>query len=256
MNKIDVSVQLYTTRKFQPYKDIFEFISSTGIKNIELFALSDFDEKELKDLLQEFGLSSMSAHISYESFENLESIISKIKYLNIKHAIIPAPRAIPGKDFKDFFNLTENEWIHFSKDISNKIKIFSDNGLTLGYHNHSFEFDKLPSGKFPMELILDENEKLKFEIDLGWTAAGKQNPGDWIDKYKNQIIACHLKDFYSDNDMLNHANQVSIGEGFINWKELLNKISKTPCEVIAIEHDDPKDYKDYINKSLEYLIKI
>ena len=104
MNKIDVSVQLYTARKFQPYKDIFEFISSTGIKNIELFALSDFDEKELKDLLQEFGLSSMSAHISYESFENLESIISKIKYLNIKHAIIPAPRAIPGKDFKDFFN--------------------------------------------------------------------------------------------------------------------------------------------------------
>jgi len=256
MNKIDVSVQLYTARKFQPYKDIFEFISSTGIKNIELFALSDFDEKELKDLLQEFGLSSMSAHISYESFENLESIISKIKYLNIKHAIIPAPRAIPGKDFKDFFNLTENEWIDFAKEIANKINIFNDNGLTLGYHNHSFEFTKLPSGKFPMELILDENEKLKFEIDLGWVAAGKANPGAWVDKYKNRIIACHLKDFYSDDDMLNHANQVSIGEGFINWKELLNKISKTPCEVIAIEHDDPKDYKKYITKSLEYLTKI
>ena len=211
MNKIDVSVQLYTARKFQPYKDIFEFISSTGIKNIELFALSDFDEKELKDLLQEFGLSSMSAHISYESFENLESIISKIKYLNIKHAIIPAPRAIPGKDFRDFFNLTENEWFDFSKNISNKIKIFSDNGLTLGYHNHSFEFDKLQIGKFPMELILDEmkNSNLK----LMWLdCSRKTNRVIKVDKYKNQIIACH-KDFYSDNDMLNHDNQVSIGEG-------------------------------------------
>ena len=124
MNKIDVSVQLYTTRKFQPYKDIFEFISSTGIKNIELFALSDFDEKELKDLLQEFDLSSMSAHINFESFENLELIINKIKFLNIKHAIIPAPRAMPGKDFKDFFNLTENEWIDFAKEIANKINFF------------------------------------------------------------------------------------------------------------------------------------
>ena len=48
MNKTDVSVQLYTARKFKPYKDILKFISSMDIKNIELFALSDFDEKELK----------------------------------------------------------------------------------------------------------------------------------------------------------------------------------------------------------------
>ena len=65
-----------------------------------------------------------------------------------------------------------------------------------------------------------------------------------------------MKDFYSNNDLLNHSNQCSIGEGFINWKELLSKISNTPCEVIAIEHDDPSDYKEYINKSLEYLTKI
>tara|TARA_B100000963_G_scaffold166979_1_gene145015 strand:- start:151 stop:393 length:243 start_codon:yes stop_codon:yes gene_type:complete len=77
-----------------------------------------------------------------------------------------------------------------------------------------------------------------------------------LNKYKNQIIACHLKDFYSNENMLDHENQSSIGEGFINWKELLKKISETPCEIIAIEHDDPKDYKSYITKSLEYLLKI
>ena len=59
MNKADITFQLYTARKFQPYKNIFKFISSTGIKNIELFGLSDFDEKELKDLLQEFDLTAM-----------------------------------------------------------------------------------------------------------------------------------------------------------------------------------------------------
>ena len=256
MNKADISFQLYTARKFQPYQKIFEFISSTGIKNIELFALSDFDEKELKDLLQEYNFTTISAHISFESLENLQVIIKKIKYLDIKHAIIPAPKAIPGRNFEDFFKLNENEWIEFGKAISNYIKIFHDNNLTLGYHNHSFEFIQLPNGKYPMELILDQDENLKFEIDLGWTTAGKANPIDWIEKYKSRIIACHLKDFYTNDDMLNHSNQSSIGEGFINWKELLEKISKTPCEVIAIEHDDPIDYKAYINKSLEYLTKI
>ncbi len=256
MNINQISFQLYTARKFTPYRKIFEFISSAGINNIELFALSDFDEKEIKDLLQEFNLTSLSAHISFESLEQIEVILSKLKYLNIKYAIIPAPKAIPGKEFEDFFKLSEEEWINFSKEISAKIKIFNDNGFTLGYHNHSFEFNVLSNGKYPMEYIMDENENLKFEIDLGWTVAGRANPIDWINKYKHQIIACHLKDFSSSKNMLDHNNQCSIGEGFINWKELLTKISETPCEVIAIEHDDPKDYKEYITKSLEYLLNI
>ena len=255
MNINEISIQLYTTRKFTPYREILKFISSTGIKNIELFALSDFDEKELKDLFQEYNLTSLSAHVSFESLNNLQEIINKIKSLNIKHVIIPAPKALPGKEFKDFFNLNESEWIDFGKEISSYIKIFNDNNLTLGYHNHSFEFNKLSNGKYPMELILDQNENLKFEIDLGWATAGNVNPIEWIDKYNNRIIACHLKDFYTKNNMLEHSNQCSIGEGFINWRELLKKISNTPCEVIAIEHDDPKNYKEYIKKSLDYLIK-
>ena len=256
MNITEVSIQLYTARKFTPYKNIFEFISNTGVKNIELFALSDFDEKEVKDLLQEFNLTSLSTHINFENLEPIDLILNKLKYLNIKHVIIPAPKAIPGKEFEDFFKLSEIEWVKFAKEISNYIKIFNDNGFSLGYHNHSFEFNALPNGKYPIEYIMDENENLKFEIDLGWTVAGNANPIEWINRYKNQIIACHLKDFYSDKNMLNHDNQSSIGEGFINWKELLSKISETPCEVIAIEHDDPRDYKSYISKSLDYLSKI
>ena len=92
MNKADISFQLYTARKFEPYKNIFEYIASTGIKNVELFALSDFDEKELHDLLQQNNLTALSAHISFESLENLNDTINKIKYLNIRHAIIPAPK--------------------------------------------------------------------------------------------------------------------------------------------------------------------
>ena len=256
MNISQISIQLYLARKFIPYRDIFKFISSTGVKNIELFALSDFDEIELKDLLQEFNLTSLSAHISFESLEQVDVILNKLKYLEIKHAIIPAPKEIPGKDFADFFKISEEEWINFAKEISNKIKVFNDNGFSLGYHNHSYEFNVLPSGKLPIEYILDENENLKFEIDLGWTTAGGADPAIWVKRYKKQIIACHLKDFYSNKDMLNHNNQSSIGEGFIDWQHLLNLLSDTPCEVIAIEHDDPKDYKTYITKSLEYLSKL
>ena len=33
MNKQDISVQLYTTRKFQPYPSILNFIKESGVSN-------------------------------------------------------------------------------------------------------------------------------------------------------------------------------------------------------------------------------
>ena len=39
----------------------------------------------------------------------------------------------------------------------------------------------------------------------------------------------------------------------INEDLLISEVKKTPCEVFVLEHDDPKDYKEYTIKSLEYL---
>ena len=76
----------------------------------------------------------------------------------------------------------------------------------------------------------------------------------WIKKYANKIIACHLKDFYSkDKNLQDHREQSPIGDGFIDWSTIIPEIKKTNCKIYAIEHDDPKDYKDYTTKSLNYL---
>ena len=70
----------------------------------------------------------------------------------------------------------------------------------------------------------------------------------------NKIIACHLKDFYSkEKNMLDHENQSAIGDGFIDWNDLISSVKNTNCELYILEHDDPKDYKEYILRSLENL---
>ena len=56
--------------------------------------------------------------------------------------------------------------------------------------------------------------------------------------------------------MLDHNQQCAIGHGFIDWSLILSEIKKTNCEVFALEHDDPKDYQDFILKSLKKLEKI
>ena len=45
----------------------------------------------------------------------------------------------------------------------------------------------------------------------------------------------------------------AIGDGFIDWGGLISSIKKTNCELYVLEHDDPKDYKEYISRSVENL---
>ena len=70
-------------------------------------------------------------------------------------------------------------------------------------------------------------------------------------------MVCHLKDFFDrENNMLDHENQTSVGSGFINWKDIISDMHKTNCELFILEHDDPKDYKNYITDSMNNLLKI
>ena len=87
--------------------------------------------------------------------------------------------------------------------------------------------------------------------------AGNADPIFWIKKYAFKIIACHLKDFTSKNlDLIEHDSQCAIGDGFINWKEVLTEVKKTNCDIFALEHDDPKNYQEYVTRSLNFLASL
>ena len=255
MNKNNISLQVYTARFFKPYDRIFKFLSESGLENVELFEVEAFDET--KELLAEYNLTAKSSHIAFDTLNDVNAIISNLKKLNIKHAIVPCPSGKPGGKFEAIFDKNEEEWISFGKQLSSYVSIFEDNGITLGYHNHAFEFNKLPSGKMPIECILDQNENLKYEIDLGWVVAGKADPIYWTNKYASKIIACHLKDFISqDHDLIDHDSQCAIGDGFIDWKSVLQEVKKTKCEIFALEHDNPKNYEEYVLRSIKNLEEI
>ena len=257
MNKKDISVQLYTTRKFQPYAPIIEFIKESGLRNIELFSLESINIREFKHFMDSNNITFNSTHVGFESLRNTQNIIDRARELKIKHVIVPAPPAKKDEDFINSFQMNEDEWTAFGKDLSSYVSKIENAGLTLGYHNHSYEFRPLKSGKLPIECMMDQNENLKFEIDLGWAVAGGADPMVWIKKYSNRIVACHLKDFYSkEKDMLDHDNQSAVGDGFIDWGQLISTIKKTNCELYILEHDDPQNYKEYISRSIKNLEKI
>ena len=84
MNKQDVSMQLYTTRHFQPYEPILKFLSDSGIVNIELFGLESMNTDEFKSMMDQVNITSKSTHVGFESLDDTSNIISRANKMNIK----------------------------------------------------------------------------------------------------------------------------------------------------------------------------
>ena len=88
MNKQDVTMQLYTTRHFQPYEPILKFLSNSGIVNIELFGLESMNTDEFKSMMDQSNITSKSTHVGFESLSDSDNIINRANTMNIKHIIV------------------------------------------------------------------------------------------------------------------------------------------------------------------------
>ena len=136
MEKKEISMQLFTTRHFQPYDPILKFLSNSGITNIELFGLETMNIDEFKSIMDQSNITSKSTHVSYESLTNPSDIINRANKMNIKHVIVPAPPARKDAEFKNTFNMNEEEWMEFGKKLSSYVTVFEDAGLTPVSYTH------------------------------------------------------------------------------------------------------------------------
>jgi sugar phosphate isomerase/epimerase len=75
-------------------------------------------------------------------------------------------------------------------------QIAKDLGMTLLYHNHDFEFDKI-DGKYALEVLYDSvsADLLQTELDTCWVNVGGEEPAAYVRKYTGRAPVVHLKDF-------------------------------------------------------------
>lgn len=78
-------------------------------------------------------------------------------------------------------------------------------GITLLYHNHDFEFVKMPNGQYALDYIYTEipADLLQTELDICWVKVAGEEPVDYIKKYAGRAPVVHLKDFYKEGKPAN-----------------------------------------------------
>ncbi|CAN5898486.1 sugar phosphate isomerase/epimerase [soil metagenome] len=242
-----LAVQLYTLRHLSDdVTDLVKVAADVGYTGVEGGYGPDMDAAKIKDALDENNVQMVSAHVSLDALEgDLSSVVAFQKTLHNDTLIIPW---ISDAHYSDTAASWQKLGARFNK-IAQQVKAA---GMTLLYHNHSFEFGSY-DGKLGLEYLLDSAPDLGLELDLGWCQEGGVDPLPLLKKYSGRASRVHVKDRAPEGENSAQDGWADVGHGVINWEPLLAAAKNAGTEWFVVEHDAPTDPVATIRRSFDYL---
>ncbi len=239
------SYQLYSSREFPPLDQTLKMLADAGYKQVEGFR-GVFDRpEETRAQLDAAGLSMTSAHFSMDALENdLDGVFDIAGKLGVSSLYCPYLDAPERPDDLD-------GWKAFAGRLQNLAGPARDAGFEFGWHNHDFEFEPLPDGTVPQQIILEDAPDIKWEADIAWIAVAGADPIDWISRYGDRITAVHIKDKAPAGECADEDGWADVGHGTLDWAGYFRELKTAPVKHWIMEHDKPADDKRFATRSIE-----
>lgn len=249
-------VQTYTFRKTLPNNvaGVLDTIKMMGFTEIEGGG-GNISPEEFKKLCDERGISIPSTGAGYEelvrSRESLDSVISRAKILGAKYVMCAW---IPHSDGVLSFDNAKKA----VEDFNAAGKILKENGLTLCYHAHGYEFQPYENGTLLDYIFKNTNPNyVSFEMDVYWIQFGGGSPVALLKKYGNRWKLMHLKDMRKGipkdlTGLTSPENDVPLGTGELDIPGILKQAKKTGIKHYFIE-DESSHVNEQVPQSVRYL---
>ncbi len=227
------AVQLYTLREYTrtpgDLKQTFHKIKQMGYNAVQVSGIGPMDPQAVKDAAEQEELTICATHIGFDRLSNdMDGVIRQHKLWNCRYVGIGS--------MPDSYRSDAGGYVRFAREASGYGRLLADEGLTLIYHNHNFEFRKY-GNLTGMDILYEESDPaaLQFEIDTYWVQAGGADPIWWIRKMKGRMDVVHYKDM-----ALNEHNQqimAEVGEGNLNWRDIIAACGDIGAKWCAVEQD-------------------
>ncbi len=249
-----IGLQLYSLRDSFG-KDIngsMDKVKNMGFKYVELAGTYGKNPSELKQMLNERGLTPIAGHFGYEQFrDDPESVAKLASELGLKYA------GVAWIPHKSPFNTAQAE---AAAEVFNKAgRVLDKYGIKFYYHNHGYEFYPWMNGKKLMDLLIEKTDPnyVSFQMDVLWILFPGEDPAVWLKKYPNRWSLMHLKDlkkgvegsFAGGTDT---RNDVVLGTGQIHFPSVLKAAQEAGVLYYFIEDESPQP-EQQIPLSLDYL---
>lgn len=194
---IPIGFQLFTVRgAFE--KDVpgtIKQLAQMGYAGVEFWAYTGtpdvwpkYSAADLKKILDDNGIKCCGIHMDPKALakENIQRTIDNNKvlnniYLNVAGAKDRVGTADAIKKFADYLNDAQTQC--------------APHGMTVGYHAHSFDFDKI-DGRFAWEILFEQlRPELNMQMDVGNSLSGNGDPVAMLKEFPGRTRSIHIKEY-------------------------------------------------------------
>lgn len=250
----EIGLQLYSLRnEFKTeVPGTLETIENWGIREIEGGGSYNMPLEDFKKLLSDHKLKMVSVGADYNQLkENPQSAVDNAKAFGAKYVVV---FWIPhnGNEFT-IDNVKDAVTV-----FNTAGKLLKENGLSLCYHPHGYEFRPYESGTLFDYLVKETDPRyFNFEMDVFWVKHPGQDPVALLKKYPKRFLLMHLKDRKpgtegNQNGEADVETNVVLGRGDVGIAEIMKEAKKAGVKHYFIE-DESSHSVAQIPQSLEYL---
>ncbi|WP_291866465.1 sugar phosphate isomerase/epimerase [Maribacter sp.] len=248
----EVGIQLWSLRN-QFKTDIpgtLATIKDWGITKIEGGDSYGMPFDEFNGLLKKNNLEMVSIGASFEDLEKSpEKVVENAKAYGAKYVMCAW---VPHND-NDF---AIGETKHATEVFNKAGKLLKENGITLAYHAHGYEFRPYENGTL-FDYMMQNAEHFTFEMDVFWVQHGGEDPLALMKKYPKKVTLLHLKDMAkgvvgNNTGHEDDETNVVLGTGQIDIAGVVAEAKKLGVEYMFIE-DESSSVVEQVPQSLEYL---
>lgn len=242
-----IALQLYTLRDLLTTKDdiarTFDQVREIGYEFVQVSGVSGATCAELAPMLATAGLKCMATHTSLDAIrDNPAAVIQELVDLECYHTAV----AWLPNEFR-----TAEGFRNSGKTMGKAAEKFREEGFTLSYHNHSFEYERF-DGQTGHEIIADAGgPDLCFEFDTYWLVNAGCDPIVYLLDHAGRVPLLHLKDMavVSDKPVM-----AEVGFGNLNWEGIIKASEKAGTEWLIVEQDHClRDPLESVAMSLQFL---
>lgn len=249
----EIGVQLYSFRNQIP-QDVpgtFAKISQMGIKELEGGGTYGLPVPEFKELLKKNGMKMVSVGADFNQLaDNPQASVDLAKTFDAKYVVvfwIPHEKTFGIEEAKravEVFNTTG--------------KLLKENGISLCYHPHGYEFTPYEQGTLFDYLATQTNPQyVSFEMDVFWVKHPGQDPVALLQKYPGRFPLMHLKDrkHGTEGNQKGQADvetNVVLGSGDVGIAAIMKAAKKAGVKHYFIE-DESSRSMEQVPKSLKFL---
>ncbi|MDT8369631.1 MAG: sugar phosphate isomerase/epimerase [Longimicrobiales bacterium] len=238
-----LGVQLYTVRD-QMQADVARTlarVAGIGYREVEFAGYFGHAPREIRAMLDDTGLRAPAAHIAVEALtDEWEATLETANAVGHDHLVVAwIPEPMRG---------SLDAWRRTADLFTRAGETARAAGLGLAYHNHDFEFHEM-EGRVPFDVFCEESdpELVRIELDIFWITHGGGDALAFFERWPGRVPMVHVKGRTPEGEM------VDVGQGAIEWAEVLGRHEEAGIRHYFVEHDTPDDSLASIEASYRYL---